>query len=140
MRYNRGISLFLGISMFTFGFLKFFQPFKGWYAIQISASQLGETSYALGIAGELAVGLTLLALVKFYHSISSQQYFTLTVFASAAVIVMMGTGTYVHLHPGVPAEVLPLKIKPPYIPLSFLGAATINIILIWKNRLLMNRG
>jgi len=39
------------------------------------------------------------------------------------------TAVYVHLHPNVPADVLPLKIKPPFIPLFFLLIVLSNIIL-----------
>jgi hypothetical protein len=119
--------------MATFGFLKFFNPFKAWYTIQISAGGLGETSYVLGIAGELVVGLTFLALLKFHQRVSLETYSKLSIFASVFVIIMMSTGTYVHLHPDVPAGVLPLKIKPPFIPLFFLATAIINIAVIWKN-------
>ena len=44
----------------------------------------------------------------------------------------MLTGVYVHLHPNVPANVLPLKIKPPYIPVFFLLIALSNTFLSIK--------
>jgi hypothetical protein len=138
MRFNKVISLFLGASMFTFGLLKFFDPFKGWYSVQIKTSELGQTSYALGIIGELVVGLTLLGLVRCRKTVSSEAYRYFSILASTAVIVMMSTGTYVHLHPDVPAEVLPLKVKPPFIPLFFLIAACVNIVILLKNRKALN--
>jgi len=45
----------------------------------------------------------------------------------------MLTAVYVHLNPNVPADVLPLKIKPPYIPLFLLVIALTNIVLTIKN-------
>ena len=132
MKYDKAINLFLGVSMFMFGFLKFFSPFKGWYSVQISASELGNTSYVLGIAGELVVGLTLLALVRFRQKIPFEIYAPLVALASAGVIVIMCVATYVHLNPGVPAEVLPLKIKPPFIPLFFISVSVFQIILAGK--------
>jgi hypothetical protein len=39
---------------------------------------------------------------------------------------------YVHLQTNVPAEVLPLKIKPPFIPASTLLLAFLNIYLLSK--------
>jgi hypothetical protein len=134
MRVIKVISLFLGASMFAFGFLKFFNPFKTWYSVQIVSSGLGRTSYALGIVGELLVGLSFLALILYRKTLSSEAYVYLSVLTSFAVIVMMSTGTYVHLHPNVPAEVLPLKIKPPFIPLFFLAAACINIVMLLKEK------
>lgn len=62
MKYSKAISLFLGLSMFRFGFLKFFDPFKGWYSVQISESGLGFGSYVMGILGELVVGRIFLCL------------------------------------------------------------------------------
>jgi hypothetical protein len=35
-RLIKGVSLFLGVLMFMFGFLKFFEPFQGWFEIQIN--------------------------------------------------------------------------------------------------------
>jgi hypothetical protein len=52
--------------------------------------------------------------------------------ASAAIIPMMITAIYVHLQPAVPAAVLPLKIKPPFIPLFMLLLALTNIYLIQR--------
>jgi hypothetical protein len=133
MKYTKAISLFLGISMFMFGFLKFFDPFKGWYSIQISESGLGSVSYGLGILGELVVGTFFLSGQIFRQEIRPKYYTILSALASVAVIVIMSTGTYVHLHPNVPADVLPLKIKPPVIPLFFLSAALLNLLLTWRN-------
>jgi hypothetical protein len=132
MKYSKALSLFLGISMFMFGFLKFFDPFKGWYSVQISESGLGALSYGLGILGELVVGMIFLSLPIFRKGIGLKYYTFLSAFASVAIIVMMSTGTFVHLHPDVPAEVLPLKIKPPFIPLIFLAAALLNLLLTWR--------
>ncbi len=52
--------------------------------------------------------------------------------ASAAILPMMATAVYVHLQPGVPAEVLPLKIKPPIIPVLFILLALANIYLMQR--------
>src|SRR5690606_10632815 len=68
----------------------------------------------------------------------SSEYLRLLIYAaSSLVIIMMGVGIYVHFHPNVPAEVLPLKIKPPYIPAFFMALAITNITLI--NNWLRNR-
>ncbi|HYF68726.1 MAG TPA: hypothetical protein VD884_11345 [Ohtaekwangia sp.] len=133
MKYSKAIYLFLGISMFMFGFLKFFDPFKGWYSVQISKSGLGAVSYGLGILGELVVGTIFLSLLIFRQGIRPKHHVLLSAFASVVVIAMMSTGTYVHLHPNVPADVLPLKIKPPFIPLIFLAAALLNLLSTWRN-------
>jgi hypothetical protein len=46
------------------------------------------------------------------------------------LIVNMCVAIYVHLQPNVPAEVLPLGIKPPFIPLSFLALAVWELVLV----------
>lgn len=121
--------------MFMFGFLKFFHPFKGWYTVQITASNLGRISYVMGIAGELLVGIIFLGTIILHNKFVIANKALLSILASAMVMVMMITGTYVHLHPSVPAEVLPMDIKPPFIPLFFFATALFNIvILLWLKK------
>lgn len=129
MNYIKITSWFLGISMFMFGVLKFVNPFKTWYSVQVTNSGLGQLSYAMGIIGEIAVGITLISCLIFQQKIAYKIRYILTNVAFFIIIVMMIAGTYVHLHPNVSADVLPLKIKPPYIPIFFLLAALSNLIL-----------
>ena len=133
------ISLILAISLFLFGVLKFVNPFKTWYQIQILKSGLGETSYWFGIAGEIFIGLLILSTLYFRTRLSEKQFSISIIGASLAIIVMMITASYVHLQPDVPASVLPLKIKPPIIPVVFLLLAAFNIFLTKKRRLTCNR-
>jgi uncharacterized membrane protein YjfL (UPF0719 family) len=132
MKYIRSISWFLGVSMFMVGFLKFFDPFKSWYSAQIVHSGLGDMAYALGIGGEMVVGIVLLTVLLRQHHTSPRIFTWVVIGSSALVVVMMGAGIYVHLHPSVPAEVLPLKIKPPYIPAGFMLLALLNAWLAWR--------
>ena len=48
---TKALSLFLGVLMFMFGFLKFFQPFRGWFEVQIQQSHLPHEAI---LAGKLA--------------------------------------------------------------------------------------
>ncbi|QEH40463.1 hypothetical protein [Chitinophaga sp. XS-30] len=123
----KSISWFLGIAMLMFGILKFADPFKSWYAVQIETSGLGTTSYIMGIAGEITTGCLLIASLALRYKMR----FCLTL-ASFIIVIMMLTGIYVHLHPDVPASVLPLKIKPPYIPGGFLLLSVVNMLLVRK--------
>lgn len=134
MKYIKSISWFLGTSMFMFGILKFVNPFKGWYSVQVTNSGLGEYSYWMGIAGEITVGVTLMVTLVCRQKISEKTFSVLITSASLIIIIMMLTGIYVHLQPKVPADVLPLKIKPPYIPGFFLLLALSNIILTHYGR------
>ena len=129
MKAVRTISTFIGISMFMFGIVKFVNPFKGWYSVQIMNSELSEFSYWLGITGEIFVGILFLGSVLFRERLSQKAFSLAIIAASTMEVIMMATATRVHLHPNVPASVLPLKIKPPIIPIFFLLLAVMDIIL-----------
>lgn len=124
-------SIFLGAAIFMFGFLKFFEPFKSWFHVQIAESGLPPSSVPLGIAGEMCIGLALLMAIAFRERIGSLSR-TLVVVASAGLIVNMAVATYVHLRPNVPARVLPLGIKPPVIPLFFMLLAALNLLQAYR--------
>ncbi len=128
------VTVLLGVSMFAFGVLKFFDPFKGWYAVQIDESGLGNRSNWLGITGEIAAGVMLLSSILFRQQLSLQLFRVLLTAASVLIIAMMLTGIYVHLHSNVPASVLPLKIKPPFIPGGFLLLAVVNLVLVQQRK------
>lgn len=123
--------------MFLFGILKFAQPFKGWYDAQVAGSGLDSTAYVSGIAGELLSGLLFLL---FLAAGRAKHAVKVLLPASLAVIVMMLVAVYVHAQPGVPANVLPLKIKAPYIPLAFLLLAIVNIVLLLRQAGVPSRG
>jgi len=131
--YQKMTFWFLAISMFMFGILKFVNPFKGWYSVQIAKSELGQLSYTMGRLGEIAVGTTLILCLLYRRKISTKTFDLLTNTSLFTIIIIMLTAVYVHLNPNVPADVLPLKIKPPYIPLFLLVIALTNIVLTIKN-------
>jgi hypothetical protein len=129
MKAVRIISTFIGISMFMFGIAKFVNPFKDWYSVQIANSELSEFSYWLGIAGEIFVGILFLGSVLLKERLSHKAFRLAIMAASTMEIIMMAAATRVHLHPNVPANVLPLKIKPPIIPIFFMLLAVGDMIL-----------
>ena len=125
MKKVKVISIALGVISLTFGLLKFVSPFKDWYATQIETSGLPPATYALGIAGEIMVGIAFL--VPFITVTTMKQKRFVLLFANISLGLIMIAATIVHLIPDVPASVLPLKIKPPFIPLAFLGVAIYNL-------------
>ncbi|MBS2021322.1 MAG: hypothetical protein JST92_02860 [Deltaproteobacteria bacterium] len=128
------LAVSLGAAMFLFGFLKFFDPFHGWFQVQVASSGLPGPSFALGIAGEIGTGLALLG-SSFARRRLGAAHHALSAAASGSLIVMMGVATFVHLQPAVPASVLPLGIKPPVIPLSFLALAAAALVMhvrLWR--------
>jgi phosphotransferase system glucose/maltose/N-acetylglucosamine-specific IIC component len=132
MKQVKAISVFIGASMFLFGVLKFIDPFKSWYAAQVMYSGLGESSYWLGIIGEISVGLVMMYAILRMASLSTPIWKRILQLSSAIVIIMMLTAIYVHLLPEVPADVLPLKIKPPFIPGVFLLLSGVNLYLLFQ--------
>jgi uncharacterized membrane protein YphA (DoxX/SURF4 family) len=111
----RYLRLGLGVSLFAFGFLKFFPPFKDWYGQQILHSGLPELAYPFGIAMELLIGCLYIFQPRWQK------------WASLLTMATMLVACYVHLQPEVLAEVLPLKIKAPFIPLMFFAAAAVGL-------------
>ncbi|MTI38935.1 hypothetical protein [Fulvivirga lutimaris] len=125
----KSISLFLGISMFAFGMLKFIDPFKSWYTTQVVMSELPfqQLSYWSGQLGEILSGLIFLLLVLYRHKISPKKLTLSLIINNVAIAFMMLVAFYVHIHPNVLNDVLPLKIKPPFIPAFFFALAILNI-------------
>jgi hypothetical protein len=134
LRYN---SLFLGVFMFLFGFLKLFEPFRTWFVIQITKSGLPRFSIPLGKAGEMAIGLGLLSASRFGQKLPNLDS-PIAFAASAGLVANMGVATYVHLQPEVPANVLPLRIKRPFIPLFVMFLAVVNIYQLYRNNKLQS--
>jgi hypothetical protein len=109
------LSLFLGVLMFMFGFLKFFQPFHGWFDIQIQQSHLPHEAILAGKLGEMVTGgLFLLPWLR--RSLPAKRRDQILLLACLILVTQMCVAIYVHLQPQVPASVLPLGIKPPVIP------------------------
>jgi hypothetical protein len=115
-----------------FGFLKFFEPFHTWFHIQITKSGLPPLGFPLGIAAEISIGISLLLASSFRQRIN-RLFTPIVALASAGLIVNMAVAIYVHLQPEVPANVLPLGIKPPFIPLAFMLLAGLNLFQLFRN-------
>ncbi len=130
---SKGLSLLLGVLMFLFGFLKFFQPFSGWFDIQIQQSHLPHEAILAGKVWEMVTGVLFL-LPWFRKSLTAKGKDQLLLLASSILVAQMGTAIYVHLQPQVPASVLPLGIKPPVIPLFVLLLALLSAFAVWKER------
>ena len=119
--------------MFMFGFLKFFPPFRGWFELQIQLSHLPREAILSGKLGEMATGCLFL-LPWLWRSLPANYRGQLLLTACLTLVVQMGTAIYVHLQPEVPANVLPLGIKPPVIPVVVLLLALLTAFAAWKER------
>ena len=117
--------------MFMFGFLKFFQPFRGWFEIQIQQSHLPHESILAGKLTEMLTGCLFL-LPWLWRSLTAKSRDQVLLIASFILVVQMCVAIYVHLQPGVPASVLPLGIKPPVIPGTVLLLGLLTAFSVWK--------
>lgn len=130
---TKALSLFLAVLMFLFGFLKFFQPFRGWFDVQIQQSHLPHEAILAGKLGEMITGcLFLLPWVR--RSLTAKRRDQLLLVACSILVAEMGVAIYVHLQPQVPASVLPLGIKPPVIPFVVLLLGLLTAYAVWKER------
>ena len=93
---SKVLSLFLGVLMFLFGFLKFFQPFRGWYEVQIQRSHLPHEAILAGKLGEMVTGVLFL-LPSLWRSLTAKSKDLLLLLASSMLVAQMGTAIYVHL-------------------------------------------
>ena len=130
-RLVKGLSLFLGIVMVMFGFLKFFQPISGWFDVQIQQSHLPHEAILAGKIGEMVTGVLFL-LPWVWRSLTAKSRGPILLIASLMLVTQMVVAIYVHLQPGVPASVLPLGIKPPVIPVTVLLLGLLTAFNVWK--------
>ncbi len=118
-RLVRVLSLLLGILMFAFGFLKFFQPIAGWFNVQIQQSHLPHQAILAGKLTEMLTGVLFL-LPSCVPSLTPRSRNLILLAACFLLFTQMAVAIYVHLQPAVPAGVLPLGIKAPVIPCTVL--------------------
>jgi hypothetical protein len=132
-RLSKVLSLLLGVQMFTFGFLKYFQPFHGWFDIQIQQSHLPHAAILAGKLTEMLTGVLFL-LPWLRRSLTAKSKDQILLIACFILFTQMVVAIYVHLQPGVPASVLPLGIKPPVIPGTVLLLGLLTAFSVWKER------
>jgi len=120
--------------MFLPGLNKLFEPAKTKFYHQIDLSDLPFTdfTYWLGIIGELSVGVALVALVLIQKRLPTATRNRAFYFFHFVTLFILAVAFYVHLHPNVPAEYLPLA-KPPIFPTPYVIIACVNCYLYYKN-------
>ena len=126
------LSVLLGVLMLTFGALKFLNAtVDGWFHVQIQQSHLPHAALLLGKLGEITTGT--LFLIPRVRTLPRVEEGRLLLLACASLVLEMLVAVYVHLQPGVPAEVLPLGIKPPVIPVVVLLLGAIVAAPAWTD-------
>ena len=125
------LTLLLGAWMFMFGFLKFFQPISGWFDVQFQQSHLPHQLILPGKVSEMVVGFLFL-LPWLWRSLTVRSKNQILLIACFILLVQMFVAIYVHLQPGVPANVLPFGIKPPVVPIAILFLGLLTAFDVWK--------
>ena len=125
------LTLLLGVWMFMFGVLKFFQPISGWFDVQIQQSHLPHEAILAGKVSEMVVG-TLFLLPWLRRSLTVKIRDQLLLMACLILVIQMVVAIYVQLQPGVPPNVLPFGIKPPVVPGVVLLLGLLTAFDVWK--------
>jgi hypothetical protein len=125
------VSGVLGFGMLLPGIAKFFDPFKTSLQQQLSITEMPfpEVLEYFVKFGEIAIGLILLTLAFKGTKLAASNRRTLFNLSHLAVAVIMVVALYVHLHPEVPAEILPMGMKPPFLTLFYLALVAANFYL-----------
>ena len=135
VRCNAIFTGILGSAMSVFGLLKFVDPFKSFYATQILKSEIPYPIITFwgGQFCEIFAGLVLIYILVSSSNSARKKTTYLFFLANITIIILMSAAFYVHMHVNVPIDVLPLKIRTPYVPVFFLVLAVLNIYFYPKN-------
>jgi hypothetical protein len=118
--------------MLAFGLLKCVNPtINGWFTAQILQSHLPHSAILMGKIGEIVTGL--LFLLSRFQPWQTKREDRILLLACSSLLFEMLVAIYVHLQPGVPAEVLPLGIKPPVMPLFVVLLDLMVAIPAWRD-------
>ncbi|MFD2257752.1 hypothetical protein ACFSSA_13810 [Luteolibacter algae] len=130
-------SAILGISMLVPGLAKFANPFRTWFDIQVTESQLPYPliSKWLGQSGEIITGIILFSLVfsgmKLQRSSLASKAF---LFSNLSAMIILLVTIFVHLHPNVPGDALPMGIKAPLFAVALIAMAIVNLYSYWSGK------
>ena len=126
------LSVVLGLLMLTFGCLKIVNPtIDGWFHVQIQQSHLPHSAILMGKIAEIVTGM--LFLLPRFRPLPAEWARRILLLACASLVAVMLVAVYVHLQPGVPAQVLPLGIKAPVIPLFVLVLDVMVAVPAWND-------
>ena len=123
------LSAILGFMILLPGLAKFTEPFKTFILqhLTIIGFPFPELmQYAVKFS-EIGVGLVLVFLAfsgqKSGPFVKRISFYT----SNLIIVVMMLVAIYTHMHPNVPAEILPLEFKPPVMPLVYIVLVLLNL-------------
>ena len=117
------------------GLAKFTEPFKTFIYkhLTIIGFPLPELMQYVVKFSEIGVGLLMLFLAFKGAILRNSLRNKLFYLGNLTIIIMMLVAIYTHLHPNVPAEILPMEFKPPVMPISYIVLVLLNIFLYKKS-------
>jgi hypothetical protein len=121
----------LGFIMLMPGLAKFTEPFKTFIYKHLTGIgfPFPEVMQYVVKFSEIGVGLLMLFLAFKGASLSKPLRNKMFYLGNLTIIIMMLVAVYTHLHPNVPAEILPMEFKPPVMPISYIVLVLLNIFL-----------
>lgn len=124
----------LGLFMLLPGLAKLTEPFKTFIYkhLDIIGFPFPDIMQYVVKFSEIGIGLTLLFLAFKGSSINISLRNKIFYLTNIAVIVMMIVAIYTHIHPDVPAEILPAEFKPPVMPIGYIALVIVNLYLYKK--------
>lgn len=132
---NKIITAALGFMMLMPGLAKLGEPFKTfiYQHLDIIGFPLPEIMQYVVKFGEIGLGLGLFFIAFSSKQIDKRYLKPMFYLSNIAVIGMMIVAIYTHLHPDVPAEILPFEYKPPVMGISYILLASINMWMFSKS-------
>ncbi len=121
----------LGFFMLIPGLAKLTEPFKTFIFqhLEIIGFPFPDLMQYVVKYSQIVIGLTLLFLAFKGNSLNLILRNQIFYLANFSVVVMMLVAIYTHLHPDVPAAILPVQFKPPILPFGYIFLVVINFIL-----------
>ena len=124
----------LGFFMLIPGLAKFTEPFKTFIYkhLDIIGFPFPDLMQYIVKFSEIGIGLVLIYLAFKGNTLSSSLRNKIFYLGNLSIIAMMIVAVYTHLHPDVPAEVLPMEFKPPIMPIGYILLVIYNLYLFKK--------
>ena len=121
----------LGFFMLIPGLAKFTEPFKTFIYNHLTGIGFPFADQMQHVVkfSEVGIGILMLYLAFKGNKLSTSLRNKLFNFGNLTIVIMMIVAVYTHLHPNVPAEVLPMEFKPPIMPIGYILLVVYNFYL-----------
>ncbi|SDW09589.1 hypothetical protein SAMN05444411_10163 [Lutibacter oricola] len=121
----------LGFIMLVPGLAKFGEPFKTFIYKHLTIIGFPFPDFMQYVVkfSEVGVGLLLIYVAFRANKLNPSFRNKLFYLGNITVVGIMIVAVYTHLHLDVPAEILPMETKPPYMPIGYIFLVAVNLFL-----------